>query len=81
MKPLEKVITALKNWDKRHVPWWTFRGHDLFDRVTVPYSSSRDEWADSFMDLAKLVNEGCEKNSLGKGSTKSVQPTMKKIKA
>ena len=54
------MIVVLQSWDKRSVPWWTLRGEELFDRVTIPYSTSRDEWADSFMDLAKLVNEGFE---------------------
>ncbi|HEV2561553.1 MAG TPA: hypothetical protein VGT78_05375 [Rhizomicrobium sp.] len=59
-KPLQKVLSILRRWNDRNVPWWASRESGLFDRVTVPYSASRDEWADSFMDLAKLVNEGFE---------------------
>jgi hypothetical protein len=66
MKPLEKVVSILQDWDKRAVPWWTLRGPDLLDRVTVPYSPSRDEWAESFLDLSKLVNEGFEVKAIRK---------------
>jgi len=59
-KPLQKIIAILRKWGEAKVPWWTLRDPRLFERVTVPYSASRDEWADSFMDLAKLVNEGFE---------------------
>jgi hypothetical protein len=59
-KPLQKIISILHGWRDKKVAWWTLREMGLFDRVTVPYSASRDEWADSFMDLAKLVNEGFE---------------------
>jgi hypothetical protein len=36
------------------------RDDQLVGRVNTPLTSSRDEWAESFMDLAKLVVEGFE---------------------
>jgi hypothetical protein len=65
-KPLQKVASILRGWHDKKVHWWTLRESRLFDRVTVPYSASRDEWADSFMDLAKLVNEGFEVKAIRK---------------
>jgi hypothetical protein len=32
----------------------------LLQRASVPLTTSRDEWADSFMDLSQLVVEGFE---------------------
>lgn len=37
---------------------WQIREQRLLERVSKPLSSSRDEWAESFLDLAKLVVEG-----------------------
>jgi hypothetical protein len=65
-KPLQMAITILRRWDGKKVAWWTLRDPNLFERVTVPYSASRDEWADSFMDLSKLVNEGFESKTIRK---------------
>ena len=42
------------------MPWWTLRDDKLVGRVNTPLTSSRDEWAESFMDLAKLLVEGFE---------------------
>ena len=40
------------------MPWWTLSEDRLLERVSTPLTTSRDEWADAFMDLAKLVVEG-----------------------
>ncbi len=40
--------------------WWSLRDDKLLDRVNTPLTTSRDEWAEAFMDLAKLVVEGFE---------------------
>ncbi len=58
--PPGKVSSILRRWHRDTVAWWTLRDDRLFARVTTPLSSSRDEWAESFMDLAKLVIEGFE---------------------
>lgn len=58
--PLREVLSILQSWHDARVPWWTLRGDRLRERVSTPLSASRDEWADSFMDLAKLVVEGFE---------------------
>ncbi len=65
-KPLRKVTSILEKWRERKVSWWTVRDEALFERVSVPYSSSRDEWADSFLELTKLVNEGFEVKAIRK---------------
>jgi hypothetical protein len=59
-KPLQKVLAILRRWHSQKVEWWTLREERVLNRMTVPYSASKDEWAESFMELAKLVNEGFE---------------------
>lgn len=58
LSPLEKVLSVIRRWHSEKVLWWQLRDEALLSRVNVPYSPSRDEWAESFMDLAKLVSEG-----------------------
>jgi hypothetical protein len=58
--PLGKLLSIVQRWDHDRVPWWTLRDDQLVGRVNTPLTSSRDEWAESFMDLAKLVVEGFE---------------------
>lgn len=56
--PLREVMSIVKFWQDSSVPWWTLREGRLLERVSTPLTTSRDEWADAFMDLAKLVVEG-----------------------
>lgn len=56
--PLVAVVSTLKSWRDAEVPWWTLKDERLVDRVSTPLTKSRDEWAEAFMDLAKLVVEG-----------------------
>jgi hypothetical protein len=54
------VMQIVHRWQHDKVPWWTLRDEKLLERVNTPLSASRDEWAEAFMDLAKLVVEGFE---------------------
>jgi hypothetical protein len=58
--PLREVLSILRSWQNTNVPWWTLRDNRLFEQVSTPLTASRDEWAEAFMDLAKLVVEGFE---------------------
>lgn len=58
MEPLRKVQLIVSRWHDEKAPWWTLRENRLVERVNTPLTTSRDEWADAFMDLAKLVVEG-----------------------
>jgi len=62
--PLGKLLSIVQRWDHDGVPWWTLRDDNLIGRVNIPLTSSRDEWAESFMDLAKLVVEGFETKAI-----------------
>jgi hypothetical protein len=58
MEPLRKVLLIVSRWHDEKAPWWILREDRLLERVNTPLTRSRDEWADAFMDLAKLVIEG-----------------------
>jgi hypothetical protein len=60
MEPLQKILSVIRRWHDDKVAWWTLRDDKLLDRVNTPLTASRDEWAEAFMDLAKLVVEGFE---------------------
>jgi hypothetical protein len=59
-EPPTQVISKVQGWHDRKVSWWTLRDQKLLGRVNTPLTTSRDEWAEAFMDLAKLVVEGFE---------------------
>ncbi len=56
--PLREVLSIVRSWQETSVPWWVLRADLLLERVSTPLTTSRDEWAEAFMDLAKLVVEG-----------------------
>ena len=58
MDPLEKIKNVARTWDRKKYSWWCLRDARLIEHVTVPLTSSRDEWGDSFLALTQLVNEG-----------------------
>ncbi|WP_062484836.1 hypothetical protein [Candidatus Nitrospira inopinata] len=60
VQPLQKVLSIVQRWHDDKVAWWTLRDEMLLKRVNTPLTESRDEWAEVFMDLAKLVIEGFE---------------------
>jgi hypothetical protein len=63
-EPLGKVLSIVRRWHDDKVPWWTLRNERLLERVNTPLTASRDEWAEAFMDLAKLVVEGFETRAI-----------------
>lgn len=56
--PLREVLSIVSSWQDVSAPWWTLRENRLLERVSTPLTTSHDEWAEAFMDLAKLVVEG-----------------------
>ena len=54
--PLEDLLHIVRRWSEKDVHWWELREKGLDKNVHVP--NNRKEWAQSFVDLAKLVNEG-----------------------
>ncbi len=58
--PLQKVLMVINRWHEKKVGWWTLRDEKLLKSVSVPLTESRDEWANAFLDLDKLVIEGFE---------------------
>ena len=56
--PLEGLLSITRRWADQDVPWWKLREVTLLERVSTPRTASRDEWAEAFMDLSKLIIEG-----------------------
>ena len=62
--PCTELLAMLQEWDYSKVSWWKLRNRNLINSVNVPYAESRDEWAQAFENLAKLVVEGLEKTAI-----------------
>jgi len=56
--PLQDVLSITRRWADKNVPWWKLREKTLLEHVSTPRTASRDEWAEAFMDLSKLIIEG-----------------------
>lgn len=56
--PLKKIKNISREWDRNKRSWWKLKDLRLIDNATVPVTSSRDEWGESFLALTQLVNEG-----------------------
>ena len=61
---LTDVLYLLRNWDRSRYDWWSLRDLRLLDGVNTPVTNSKDEWAQAFTNLAKLVIEGFQENIL-----------------
>ena len=55
---LQELLSILHRWAEAKVPWWQLKGKNLLAQLSTPRTASRDEWAEAFMDLAKLIIEG-----------------------
>ena len=64
VSPLSRIVRVLMRWREGQVSWWKLRDERLLERVHTPLTTSRDEWAEAFMDLAKLVIEGFETKAI-----------------
>ena len=56
--PLDMIKSILDRWKQSDVLWWKLRDPSSVERITLPLTSSRDEWARAFMNLAQLIIEG-----------------------
>ena len=64
--PLDQLKSDLTEYEKRDVIWWKITDAKLWDNLTTPITSSRDEWSEAFMDLSKLVVEGLQTKAIRK---------------
>ena len=64
--PLNEVRHRVRKWNDASPPWWRPRDEQTMSRVCVPHTASRDEWAEAFLDLTKLVHEGFQVKPLRK---------------
>lgn len=64
--PREQIMSILRRWKDRGVTWWKLREEALLNRANTPLTASRDEWAEAFLDLSQLINEGFEAKAVRK---------------
>lgn len=58
--PLQDIRRVLWRWVQSDSGWWKPRDETLLERITKPRTTSRDEWAEAFADLSKLIIEGLQ---------------------
>ena len=56
--PLARLLFFLRQWKDAKVGFWQIHDESLFEAVNTPHTNGRDEWAQAFSDLSKLVTEG-----------------------
>lgn len=64
MHPREEIMAIARRWHAQNLAWWKLRDPNLLDRANVPLTSSKDEWSEAIMDLAKLVIEGFDAQAI-----------------
>ena len=62
--PLEAILGILRQWNGYDAEWWKLVDPLALKRVNTPRTQSRDEWAQAFVDLSKLVIEGLQVRAL-----------------
>lgn len=62
--PLERILHKLRQWKKQNITWWTIKDDALLTKINTPVSNSRDEWAQSFLDLSIAVIEKFQKKPI-----------------
>ena len=79
--PLNEVRHKVRRWNDASPAWWRPRDEQTMGRVSVPYTSSRDEWSEAFLDLTKLVHEGFRVKPLRKKLAERQVPINKEEKS
>ena len=62
--PLERTLSILRRWSNENWEWWRSSNQDDLLRVNTPISSSKDEWAEAFLELAKVTVESFRPKTL-----------------
>ena len=55
---LGRILRVVNGWVRQKPAWWQINNEALLLRVTTPVSNSKDEWAQAFLELSKVVIEG-----------------------
>lgn len=62
--PVQKLKILLRKWNEKKHSYWKLRNDQLLNKVSTPYTNSRDEWGREFLNLSKLIVEGFEINNI-----------------
>lgn len=68
--PLNEVLFIAQAWHDSDVAWWSLGDRMLLRRVTTPLTNNRQEWANAFSDLWKLVIESFQVKAIRERLTK-----------
>ena len=61
---LGSLKAALRDMQRRNIPWWDARPNELFEKLQYPATTSADEWANDLLSLDQLLVEGLKTNWL-----------------
>ena len=64
--PLERTLAILRRWSDENWEWCRSPNEDDLLRVNTPIANSRDEWAEAFLELAKVTVERFRPKALKK---------------
>ena len=64
--PLDMIKSILDRWKQSDVLWWKLRDPSSVERIALPLTSSRDEWARAFTNLVQFIIEGFEIKAIHK---------------
>ena len=64
--PIDDVRLIARRWAESELEWWKLHEGALLERVNTPRTTSRDEWAQAFKDLSKLIIEGFQVKAIRK---------------
>ena len=53
--PLDRILSILRTWTNDDWIWWSIPNEDALLRINTPIANSRDEWAESFLELTKVT--------------------------
>ena len=62
--PLERTLDILRGWSDANWEWWRVPSEYALRRVNTPIANSKDEWAEAFLELAKVTVENFRSKAL-----------------
>ena len=62
--PLERTLDILRGWSSANWEWWRLPSDYALLRVNTPIANNRDEWAEAFLELAKVTVENFRPKAL-----------------
>lgn len=61
---LEKLKNLLYKMKENRIQWWQIKNTDTLERLSYPYTNTKDEWAEELLKLDQIIVEGLNQTSL-----------------